>query len=491
MIRFGVLTLIIAMSTLAQTSSLRCEQVFKSQVSANQVDQAIFQLAEMRMQIDLARANGDRSILQQSLVHQYQKKSNTVLQYLASNRIMTESEFQRSIENKIAEFQGVQKQDQNIEIKRRKEQQDRVQDIVVERFYPLAEISHDNSLNQVSFSPKREILFTADANRGVFTDLKTRKELFTIHGVTLLSGHLSWSAHGDLVGVSTPHSAEAKVIDVKNKEELVTITHEKKIVNTQISPSGKLFAVASEDGAVSITDIQNAQMIRELKLGTRVGRVQFSPDSKYLLLNLTNKTMLIYRVDELLAPVKRSWLGTVEPSPVIKRDDVSSYISNFVGASGEKLMFHKQDGRFEIIDLQTGQSSFQQITKNPNFYFDQVSKFELSPDGRYLAFHDYPAYNLLIVDTKTWNIVHKFEGPQKERVEAFEFVPGKNQIMVSYRTKIGFYDLTTGKQEEEIQDFGQSKIKTAKLSPDGEYLSVGFVAGNVQLRKVNARLSDL
>ena len=122
-----ILVFLFIFGTQAQ-AQFSCRGVF----ARTNVETAIQNLAQLRIQLDVAQAQADSRLYLSSLKVDYQKKETELIFYVEKNKLMNQHELREKIRLEIARQQNLQIQDQKNEEKEKIEQKERLDEIAVD-----------------------------------------------------------------------------------------------------------------------------------------------------------------------------------------------------------------------------------------------------------------------------------------------------------------------------------------------------------------------
>lgn len=133
-----VLTLVICHASRAFAASNSCEMIFSSEESS-QIEKLVRSLAELRINLDIAKAKGTKALEFTALNSEYKKKEKEFATYLESRQLMTRAEMREKIKQEISLLQErdrsqKKENDENKEQqdRRRKEQSQKIADSIID-----------------------------------------------------------------------------------------------------------------------------------------------------------------------------------------------------------------------------------------------------------------------------------------------------------------------------------------------------------------------
>jgi len=172
----------------------------------------------------------------------------------------------------------------------------------------ITSIRLEHTVRAVRFSPSGETFASAGDDTAI--------SLFSVTNAALLrqlNGHKSAvggiafspdarvlaSVGGTLTAESTNRFGEIRLWNLSTYEEIWNnVSHTDGVRTVEFSPSGDLFATGSIDGTVRLWNVQNGTEELEIRIGTPVWSLSFSPDGKNIAVGCaSSRRIRIYDVE--------------------------------------------------------------------------------------------------------------------------------------------------------------------------------------------------
>jgi hypothetical protein len=132
----GAIALLLFVSSSSFARELGCSDIFQNSARlSDQVKETIRQLAQLRLRVDLAQADGGSALLMKKLRADFERKKRELVLFVENQQVMTRAELAVKIRQQIAELQRLASAtDSNIrdEENRRERQRSEVRDLVVD-----------------------------------------------------------------------------------------------------------------------------------------------------------------------------------------------------------------------------------------------------------------------------------------------------------------------------------------------------------------------
>ena len=233
---------------------------------------------------------------------------------------------------------------------------------------PLVEtvtyISHDDSVNAVSFSPDGEYIATASLdNTARISRTDTGEEIARIsHDSTVRTA--SFSPDGEYIATASLDNT-ARISRTDTGEQIARISHDDSVNAVSFSPDGESIATASSDGTARISRTDTGEEITRIFHDNDVLAVSFSPDGQSIATASSDGTARISRTDtgeQIARIIHDYYVWDVSFSP-----------------DGQYIATASQDRTARISRTDTGE----EIARI--HHDSSVIDVSFSPDGEYIA----------------------------------------------------------------------------------------------------------
>jgi WD40 repeat protein len=318
----------------------------------------------------------------------------------------------------------------------------------------------------VTFSPDGKLLLTGDRKRGV-------EEWEVSSGNLLHNGAGKYSEcplfaaeREDNKALVLCRSGKTILVDAKIVDRLVQFRKQEKGYGIDLSPDGKLAALAIDHGPVGLYDARTGEVLRKLQVQERGAfGVMFSPDSKRLAAWSGFGDLRVWDVSNGKELLRLS-----------EDDDIYTF-----SPDGKAIVIYRE-GAIALVDVDTGKTVRRLEGSNR-----MVRELVYSADGRLLVAAG-GDHTVRLWDSETGKEALAFAG-QPFIVRGLAFSPdGKSLATCSEYGGAIVWDVATGRPRHQWSDFLYG-VNAVAWSPDGAVLAAGESGGHDN-REVVIRLLD-
>ncbi|MUG95108.1 hypothetical protein F7734_23195 [Scytonema sp. UIC 10036] len=323
-------------------------------------------------------------------------------------------------------------------------------------------LKHEDKVNAVAFSPDGKYLATAsDDNTARVWNAASGKEVFLLkHNPDEITNvtNITFSPDGKYLTTSD-RDKTVKVWNATNGKEVFRLKLEYVGDDVVFSPNSKYLVTAGSDNAAWVWEVTSGKQVTRLQHEGRVSSVDFSPDGKYLATASWDKTAKVWEATsgkEIIRIRHDATLSVVAFSPDGK------YL---VTASGTYAgVLTAKDYVTRVLETTSGR----EVARMQNETL--VSAVDFSPDSKYLA--------TVSKDARVWELASGKEVVRlkpEDRVSAVAFSPDGKYLATGSEDKTSqLWEFTTGWEGISV------KHEYAAISPDGKY--VATVGGDFIIR---------
>ena len=188
----------------------------------------------------------------------------------------------------------------------------------------------------------------------------------------------AWSPSGDQLAVTTTRNLRLYNAESSGAPPQELDGHDANIQLVRFSPDGTRLASADASGRLILWDAVTGTLLDETELGTRIGDVVFSPDSRQLAASIRFQSGGTLAVFHAGTNLEQQFRATVLPGRSLSSDLV------FTPDGTRLLMVDSGSARITMWDTVTGRET--EISDYGSSGGYSFSAWTLSPDGRYLTF---------------------------------------------------------------------------------------------------------
>ncbi|OLT68157.1 hypothetical protein BI334_26880 [Moorena producens 3L] len=334
---------------------------------------------------------------------------------------------------------------------------------------------HNDTVNNVSFSPDGELIATASSDN-VKIWSKEGKELYTLAGKHKHKDEIrsvTFSPDGKLIATAS----KDKTVKVwqRNGKYIQTLTgHTGWVWSVRFSPDLKSLAASSEDGRVIIWSLEGKKPQIFKAHDKAVLSISFSPDSKVLATGSFDNTVKLWRRD-------RNGLYKRKPLTIQAHEDAVFSVSFSpkgkliaTGSKDKTVKLWKMDGtRYQTLgndDHESHQSTVTSIT--------------FSPDGQTLA--SASADNTVKLWNRNGKLLETLTG-HESTVWSVNFSPD-SQTLASASADNTVKLWSRYGNELPIPTGEENTVFSVSYSPDGQTIATASKNNTIQLWSLNGQL---
>lgn len=329
---------------------------------------------------------------------------------------------------------------------------------------PQNELSHDDWVNEVAFSPDGHRLLTAsDDGTAVLWDTATSEPLLSLaHDGWVFTA--AFSPDGRVIATGDAQNLEdgsyagnVTLWDATTGEMIRQFPQADWINDVEFSPDGRYLSFGVYDGNVRVVNPSNGNVILGTNQSAPVWDVTFSPDSGLMVSSDDNG---------------RTWIWDVRNAAVLATlsHDAPTYGAAF-SPNGERLATFSEDSTARIWNR------FNWLRVTTIYHEGMIVDAAFSPDSQILATAS--ADNT----ASLWEPAtgkQLFELEHQAFVNDITFSPnGKWVVTSSDDNTAVLWDVATGQKVSNM--IHESWVFTAAFSPDGSLLATGDLDGKIQL----------
>jgi WD40 repeat protein len=299
----------------------------------------------------------------------------------------------------------------------------------------LHKLSHDATVNWVTFSPDGQKVATASSdNTSRIWDVQNGRELHKLpHDATV--NWVTFSPDGQKLATAC-YDNTSRIWDVQNGHELHKLLHYAAVNRVAFSPDGQRVATASSDNTSRIWDMQTGIVLHTLRHDATVKSVAFSPDGKKVATASLDRTARIWDAQTGLELYTLRHDGPV--------------VSVAFSPDGLRIATASQDETARIWDVETG------LEIHKLFHADYVRSVAFSFDGEKVATASFDG-TARIWDAQTGLELQKLL--HKKFVYSVVFSPDDQKVVtVSDDHKVRIWDARTGQELQELSARGISAV---------------------------------
>lgn len=297
---------------------------------------------------------------------------------------------------------------------------------------------HDPWVTSAVYSPDGNTLASAGADKVIrLWDVEAGKLIRDFKGHGGPVSCLQFSRKGDILasgsGVISGGDRTLRLWEVQTGRELSVIRHKDQVRSLAFAPDGKSILSGSEDGAVTLWDVQTGDMRRQfegLDKHVRWIRVAFSPDGQQV----------------------AAGAGQREPTLL-------------------------------IWDVETGKQ-IHKLQGHSHFFLTSLA---FSPDGKLLASgslnYEYGRSSVFLWNAKTGKETRRFNQP-KHGVSSLAFSHDGKVLAAGSNCSIHLWQVETGKELHADEAHGEM-VMSVRFSPAGKHVATGGFDGSVRLWDAN------
>jgi WD40 repeat protein len=235
------------------------------------------------------------------------------------------------------------------------------------------------------------------------------------------------------------------------------------ITKVQVSPDGKLLAVASADSNVSLWDTQTLARLGTLKGHTNsVFGLSFSSDGKRILTTSRDKTVRLWDAKDFRE------IGVLGEHPVTPYNAAFTPDGKKVVSVGWRTHPDKKTpvGLIRVWDVET-----KKMLHDMDYTTHPLSSVTFSKDGMhcYIGCWEYQVAEMDMVNYKVQREVKPKESSSYKAVDWVEIAPNGKQMITACKDKtVRIFDLPSGNEVSSLTHQGQ--VSSARFSPEGKWI---------------------